>query len=89
MSHAVDSGYYGSRAWANAVLRLAIAELKNTDRVLSARQLEVFHYLHELESHGYWWQSARLRNHINLAVKKGRFTARSADSLSKREEASI
>lgn len=65
--------------WANGVLRLAIEELKNTDRVLFSRQQEIFYFLRELEEHGYWWQAARLRNHINLAVKQRRFTARRAD----------
>lgn len=65
--------YYGSKDWANAVLRLTIQELKNTDRVLSARQIEIFHFLHELEKCGYWWQVVRLRNHIHLAIKQDRF----------------
>ena len=65
--------FYGSKEWANRVLKIAIAEVNNSGRVLSARQLEVFHYLHELERFGYWWQVARLRNHIHLAIKQGRF----------------
>jgi len=74
--------YYGSKDWANSILRLAIAELKNENRVLFARQQEIFYFLHELEVYGYWWQVARLRNHINLAIKQGRFTARRADHFS-------
>jgi hypothetical protein len=77
----IESSYYGSREWANSVLRLAIQELKNTDRVLSARQLEVYYFLGELERLGFKWQVARLRNHINLAVKQGRFTSRRLDPL--------
>lgn len=68
---------YGSKGWANIVLKLAIEELKNTDRVLSARQLEIFYFLGELERFGWRWQSARLRNHINLAIKQGRFSSSS------------
>lgn len=68
------------KTWANQVLKIAIAELKNTDRVLSARQLEIFYYLHELEAYGYRWQVARLRNHINLAIKQGRFTAERSEA---------
>jgi hypothetical protein len=80
---------YGSKEWANSVLRIAIHELKNTDRVLAARQLEIYYFLGELERFGFKWQVARLRNHIHLAVKQGRFTAsREADSLLKREKAS-
>ena len=84
--------YYGSVKWANDALRLSIQELKNTDRVLFARQQEIFHFLHELESFGYWWQVARLRNHIHLAIKQGRFSftpeRSEGDSRAKREEVS-
>ena len=83
--------YYGSKEWANSVLRLAIQELKNSARVLSARQLEIYYFLGELEAYGWIWQAKRLRNHIHLAIKKGTFTAErsEADSLLKREEASF
>jgi len=73
--------FYGSREWANVVLKLAIRELKNEKRVLSARQLEIYYILGELKKYGFRWQVARLRNHINLAIKQGRFTARRADPL--------
>lgn len=68
------------KAWANRVLRLAIAEINNADRVLSARRVEVFYLLGELERLGYWWQVARLRNHINLGIKKGVFTLERSES---------
>jgi hypothetical protein len=70
----INPSLYGQKAWANDVLREAIRELNNVDRVLSARSLEVFYFLGELERHGFKWQVTRLRNHINLAIKKGRFT---------------
>jgi hypothetical protein len=69
------------KVWANAVLKIAINDLKDVQRVLSARQLEIYYILHELQYHGFSWQVARLRNHIHLAIKTGRFTARSADPL--------
>ncbi|MCJ7424004.1 hypothetical protein MUP01_07020 [Candidatus Bathyarchaeota archaeon] len=75
-----NSLVYGSKAWSNAVLRASIKELNNVDRVLSARSLEVFYFLAELEKHGFRWQNARLRNHINLAVKRGRFTLEQSES---------
>jgi hypothetical protein len=65
---------YGSKSWANELLRIAIAELKNTDRVLSARRFEVFAILNSFKEHGFWWQEARLRNQINLAIKKKQFS---------------
>lgn len=69
-----NSCLYGKKAWANDVLRIAVKELSNVDRVLSARNLEIFYFLGELERFGFWWQVARLRNHINLAIKQNRFT---------------
>jgi hypothetical protein len=66
--------YYGSRDWANNVLVLCIEEVFNGERDLSARRLEVFYFLEELETYGFWWQVSRLRNWINLGVKKGVFT---------------
>ena len=71
---------YGSVAWANLVLRLAIREITNEHRVLSARRSEVFYLLGELEKHDFWWQADRLRNHINLAIKNGRFTLERSES---------
>ena len=72
--------YYGSQDWANWVLVHCIEELHNVDRVLSARQIEVFYFLKELASYGYWWQVARLRNHIHLAIKQGHFTLEQSES---------
>lgn len=80
----METPYYGSKAWANSVLKLAIKELKNKDRILSARQLEVFYFVGELKKYGWSWQVDRLRNQINLAIKNGTFTTRRVDP-SKRE----
>jgi hypothetical protein len=66
--------YYGSKDWANHILVYCIEELNDVERDLSARRVEVFYFLGELESFGWKWQADRLRNHINLAVKRGRFT---------------
>jgi len=63
-----------SSSWVNELLRIAIAELKNTDRVLSARRFEVIAILNVFREHGFWWQEARLRNQINLAIKKKQFS---------------
>lgn len=63
-----------SSSWANVLLRIAIAELKNTDRVLSARRFEVIAILNMFKENGFWWQERRLRNQINLAIKKKQFS---------------
>jgi hypothetical protein len=66
---------YGSVVWANFILRLGIAECNNVDRVGFARLQEIFYIMRVLSEHGYEWQARRLRNHLHLAMKKGRFTA--------------
>jgi hypothetical protein len=82
MSFSVSEGsFYGSKAWANWVLRCAISILKNESRDLASRQVEIYYWLFCLECEGFDWQARRLRNHINLAVKKGSFTARRADPI--------
>lgn len=81
--------YYGSKTWANELLRLGIAECKNVERVKFARLQEIFYCMRELSENGYEWQARRLRNHYHLALKKGCFTderARESDSQHKVEE---
>jgi hypothetical protein len=70
----MPSFWYGSKSWANWVLKVAIHEINNVDRDLSARRIEVHHILKELDEKGFKWQAARLRNHINLAAKKRIFS---------------
>jgi len=66
--------WYGSSQWANQVLRIAIQEVNNVSRDLHARRLEVHYWLSELVDYGFKWHESRLRNHVNLAIKKGRFS---------------
>jgi hypothetical protein len=66
--------YVGSSQWANQVLRIAIHEINNVSRDLHARRLEVHYWLSELVDYGFKWHESRLRNHVNLAIKKGRFS---------------
>ena len=75
-----SSSYYGSKDWANHILVYCIEELNHVERDLSARRVEVFHFLKELEFYGWKWQADRLRNHINLAIKQGRFTLERSES---------
>ena len=72
--------YYGSKNWANHILVYCIEELNHVERNLSARRIEVFYFLRELEFYGWKWQADRLRNHINLAIKRGRFTLERSES---------
>jgi hypothetical protein len=84
------SFFYGSKSWANFILKLGIAECNNINRVGFARLQEIFYYMRILSEAGFEWQSQRLRNHYHLAVQRGRFTVEQGetDSLEKREEAS-
>ena len=72
--------YYGSHDWANWVLVHCIEELNRVDRDLSARRIEVFCFIEDLELYGWKWQADRVRNHINLAIKRGRFTLERSES---------
>ena len=63
--------WYGSKAWANWILKNGIKELKNKGRPESARLLEVIYYLKALTAEGFDWQAERLRNHWHLAIKNG------------------
>lgn len=71
--------WYGSKGWANAVLRWGIRETKNVDRVESARLAEILYFIKVLSKNGFEWQSCRLRNHYHLALKKGYFTSPQGD----------
>lgn len=52
-------------SWANRVLKLAIHECYNRDRVWSARILEISYCVKNLKEHGYWWQAEILGHHLN------------------------
>jgi len=73
--------YLGSVQWANCVLRISIHEVNNVHRDLSARRVEVHYWLSELVDYGFTWHVSRLRNHLNLAVKNGRFSFAGPSSL--------
>ena len=78
-----------SREWANELLRYGIKVLKewwiksNSPKnsvVVKKRLVEIF--ISRLESEGFWWQSARLRNHLHRYLQS---CANSSDALSERE----
>ena len=81
---------FGSREWANSLLRLGIAVCNNVDRVEGSRLQELFYIMRVLSEYGFEWQARRLRNQYHLALSRGRFTARVARADSRKsEEASI
>lgn len=53
---------FGSREWANELLRSTIREIKNSDRSRSGRFVETLAIIHLLLDQGYWWQATRLKN---------------------------
>jgi hypothetical protein len=55
---------FGSKEWANFLLREGIKELKNKNRAVSGRFVEVLALISLLIDEGYWWQAERLRNHL-------------------------
>ena len=56
---------YGSKDWANWLLKEAIKTLQNKERPAGARLLEVLCFLDDLKEAGYWWQAERLQNHLH------------------------
>ena len=61
MSHAVDSGYYGSKKWADELLRIGIASIRDVKRVPESRLIEFVYQVRLLEEHGYRWHARILR----------------------------
>ena len=86
----MEQDFYGSKKWANTLLKIGIHQCNNEGRVKSARLQEIFFIMRSLSEYGYEWQARILESQYFFAIKRGRFTARGAraDSLSKREEAS-
>jgi hypothetical protein len=78
-----------SKEWANELLRYGIKVLRewwvkpNSPKnavVVKKRLVEIF--ISRLEAEGFWWQSARLRNHLHCYLQS---CANSSDALSERE----
>jgi hypothetical protein len=51
---------FGSKAWANYLLKTGIAELRNSRRARDGRITEALYYVRVLRDQGYWWQSRTL-----------------------------
>jgi hypothetical protein len=84
---AVNSSYYGSKAWANQILCFGIQEVKNTDRDRASRLQLIAYFLRLLEENGFWWQFERLKNQVYLGYKNGQFTvSKETDSSDSEEE---
>jgi len=78
---------YGSKSWANQILRQGIQECKNRDRDRASRLQLIAYYLRVLQENGFWWQYERLRNQVYLGYKKGLFTVPAGtDPPTRREE---
>ena len=60
-----EKTYFGSKEWANELLRRGIIELRNENRARIGVFVEVNYYLWLLEEYGFWWQRARLLNWVH------------------------
>lgn len=47
---------YGSKAWANKLLKDGIRELRDSKRARAGRIVEALFYLGLLREEGFWWQ---------------------------------
>ncbi len=57
--------FYGSKEWANDILRAGIRELRNRDRARSGRIVEALAYVDLLVDWGWWWQARILQAWIH------------------------
>lgn len=57
---------FGSKDWANYLLREGIRVLQEEAREPGSRALEVLAKIDLLRSRGYWWQADRLQNWIHF-----------------------
>lgn len=56
---------FGSKAWANALLRIGIKDLQDMERPSGSVQAEVLYQIGLLYEKGYWWQAKVLRSHYH------------------------
>lgn len=56
---------FGTKDWANALLRDGIAVLKELDREPGSRIIEVLCTIELLKERGYWWQAWILRRWLH------------------------
>ena len=56
---------FGSKDWANYLLREGIHVLQDWDREPGSRALEVLCTIELLEQEGFWWQSRTLRSWLH------------------------
>jgi hypothetical protein len=57
---------YGSKDWANYLLKEGIRTLQDKQREPGSRALEVLCQIDLLRSRGFWWQADRLQNWLHL-----------------------
>jgi hypothetical protein len=65
-SNSKGAPYYGSKEWANWILRVCIKELQNSGRPAGSRVCEVLIHLENLKEAGFWWQADRVQNWLNF-----------------------
>jgi len=61
LNRGVDSGYFGSKSWADEILRIGIASIRDVNRVPESRLIEFVYQVRLLEEHGYRWHCRILR----------------------------
>lgn len=61
--------YYGSKEWANSLLRIAIADCRDLARDPGSCSQEILYIKRELLNYGFVWQSTVLGFHYNLRLR--------------------
>jgi hypothetical protein len=68
--------YYGSKEWANSVLRIGIADCRDLDRDRGSCSQEIMYCMKILSEAGYVWQVGILRYHYHLRLRNLRVLQR-------------
>ena len=79
---------YGSKDWANHKLRWFLNEVLYADVWIQHPYCKLavgYEIIDQLESHGFWWQAERIRNHLHRWMSKIACTAEGRDTLDDRE----
>ena len=70
--------YYGSKPWANSLLRIAIADCRDLARESSSCNLEILYIKRILIRNGFVWQATILGYHYNLRLRNLKVLQREA-----------
>lgn len=81
--------FCGSKEWANELLRWFLREILYADTWVKHpynKLIVGYDIVDQLESHGFWWQAERVKNHLHRWMRSISCTAESREPLDLRGE---